>query len=68
MLLPGMKSNQTRAEKMRLMAERISAYIQPPGQPIGVTIHYTQHPIREQPLSAQSSQKTLKIFHPEQAP
>ncbi|GFW46052.1 DUF4817 domain-containing protein [Trichonephila clavipes] len=31
---------------------------QPPGQPIGVTVHCTQHPIREQPLSSQPSQKT----------
>ncbi|GFX60141.1 kinectin [Trichonephila clavipes] len=30
----------------------------PPGQPKGVVVHYTQHPVREQPLSSQSSQKT----------
>ncbi|GFW78455.1 hypothetical protein TNCV_1380011 [Trichonephila clavipes] len=32
---------------------------QPPGQPIGVTVHCTQHPIREQSLSSQPSQKTF---------
>ncbi|GFW09443.1 uncharacterized protein TNCV_3995501 [Trichonephila clavipes] len=40
----------------------------PPGQPIGVTVHCTQHPIREQSLSSQPSQKTLKILHPDEAP
>ncbi|GFU66562.1 uncharacterized protein TNCV_4357181 [Trichonephila clavipes] len=34
---------------------------QPPGQPIGVNVHYTHHPIREQPLSSQPSQKTQKL-------
>ncbi|GFX24255.1 hypothetical protein TNCV_1366341 [Trichonephila clavipes] len=33
----------------------------PPGQPIGVNVHCTLHPIREQPLSSQPSQKTLKL-------
>ncbi|GFS76928.1 uncharacterized protein TNCV_3756081 [Trichonephila clavipes] len=30
---------------------------QSPGQPIGVTVHFTQQPIREQSLSSQPSQK-----------
>ncbi|GFT81899.1 hypothetical protein TNCV_3908741 [Trichonephila clavipes] len=34
---------------------------QPPGQPIGVNVHCTQHPIREQALSSQPSQKTQKL-------
>ncbi|GFS76962.1 hypothetical protein TNCV_3756341 [Trichonephila clavipes] len=34
---------------------------QPPGQPIGVNVHCTQHPIREQSLSSQPSQKTQKL-------
>ncbi|GFX92429.1 hypothetical protein TNCV_1707051 [Trichonephila clavipes] len=34
-------------------------------QPIGVNVHCTQHPIREQLLSSQPSQKT---FHPDEAP
>ncbi|GFX61723.1 hypothetical protein TNCV_2591661 [Trichonephila clavipes] len=42
--------------------------VQPPGQPIGVTVHCTQHSIREQPLSSQPSLKTQKIFHPDEAP
>ncbi|GFV33641.1 hypothetical protein TNCV_4567561 [Trichonephila clavipes] len=29
----------------------------PPGQPIGVNVHCTQHPIREQLLSSKSSHK-----------
>ncbi|GFX56069.1 hypothetical protein TNCV_1953891 [Trichonephila clavipes] len=33
----------------------------PPGQPIGVNVHCTQHPIREQSLSSQPSQKTQKL-------
>ncbi|GFU82114.1 transposable element Tcb1 transposase [Trichonephila clavipes] len=40
----------------------------PPGQPIGVNVHWTQHPIREQPLSCQPSQKTQETFHPDEAP
>ncbi|GFT03256.1 uncharacterized protein TNCV_3611091 [Trichonephila clavipes] len=36
----------------------------PPGQPIGVNVHCTLHPIREQSLSSQPSQKTLKTHHP----
>ncbi|GFS75363.1 hypothetical protein TNCV_2967651 [Trichonephila clavipes] len=39
---------------------------QPPGQPIGVNVHCTLHPIREQPLSSQPSQKTLKTHHPDE--
>ncbi|GFV46038.1 hypothetical protein TNCV_3019701 [Trichonephila clavipes] len=39
---------------------------QPPGQPIGVTVHCTLHLIREQPLSSQPSQKTLKTHHPDE--
>ncbi|GFY04814.1 hypothetical protein TNCV_3952211 [Trichonephila clavipes] len=31
------------------------------GQPIGVNVHCTKHPIREQPLSSQPSQKTQKL-------
>ncbi|GFX63445.1 hypothetical protein TNCV_622441 [Trichonephila clavipes] len=38
----------------------------PPGQPIGVNVHCTLHPIREQPLSSQPSQKTLKTHHPDE--
>ncbi|GFW11436.1 hypothetical protein TNCV_3809551 [Trichonephila clavipes] len=33
---------------------------QPPGQPIGVTVHSTQRPIREQLLSSKPRQKLLK--------
>ncbi|GFW76506.1 putative RNA-directed DNA polymerase from transposon X-element [Trichonephila clavipes] len=33
----------------------------PPGQPIGVTVHCTQQPIREQSLSSQPSQKLSKF-------
>ncbi|GFW35458.1 hypothetical protein TNCV_3070861 [Trichonephila clavipes] len=35
--------------------------VQPPGQPIGVNVHCTQHPIREQSLSSQPSQKAQKL-------
>ncbi|GFX62222.1 hypothetical protein TNCV_3305961 [Trichonephila clavipes] len=38
----------------------------PPGQPIGVNVHCTLHPIREQPLSSQPSQKTIKTHHPDE--
>ncbi|GFY25033.1 hypothetical protein TNCV_2692241 [Trichonephila clavipes] len=41
---------------------------QPLGQKIGVNVHCTQHPIREQPLSPPPSQKTQKTFHPDEAP
>ncbi|GFY16787.1 hypothetical protein TNCV_4337881 [Trichonephila clavipes] len=41
-------------------------FSQPPGQPIGVNVHCTLHPIREQPLSSQPSQKTLKTHHPDE--
>ncbi|GFU87183.1 hypothetical protein TNCV_4265471 [Trichonephila clavipes] len=35
-----------------------------PGQPIGVNVHCTQHPIREQPLSSPAkSKKNSKTFH-----
>ncbi|GFU18708.1 hypothetical protein TNCV_1352701 [Trichonephila clavipes] len=40
---------------------------QPPGQPIGVTVHFTQQPIREQLLSSQPRQKLLKNHHPDKA-
>ncbi|GFX48681.1 hypothetical protein TNCV_407901 [Trichonephila clavipes] len=40
---------------------------QPPGQPIGVTVHSTQQPIREQLLSSKPRQKLLKIYHPDEA-
>ncbi|GFX07619.1 hypothetical protein TNCV_4158891 [Trichonephila clavipes] len=40
----------------------------PPGQPIGVTVHCTQQPIREQSLSSQPSQKLFQIHHPDEAP
>ncbi|GFW86264.1 hypothetical protein TNCV_4779761 [Trichonephila clavipes] len=40
----------------------------PPGQPIGVNVPCTLHPIREQPLSSQPSQKTLKTLHPDKEP
>ncbi|GFT05896.1 integrase catalytic domain-containing protein [Trichonephila clavipes] len=39
-----------------------------PGQPIGVTVHFTQQPIREQSLSSQPSQKLFQIHHPDEAP
>ncbi|GFU11704.1 methylmalonic aciduria type A homolog, mitochondrial [Trichonephila clavipes] len=39
----------------------------PPGQPIGVTVHFTQQPIREQLLSSQPRQKLLKNHHPDKA-
>ncbi|GFV46703.1 hypothetical protein TNCV_3847131 [Trichonephila clavipes] len=38
------------------------------GQPIGVTVHCTQQPIREQSLSSQPSQKLFQIHHPDEAP
>ncbi|GFX13072.1 uncharacterized protein TNCV_2357281 [Trichonephila clavipes] len=38
-----------------------------PGQPIGVTVHFTQEPIREQPLSSQPKQKLFKTYHPDKA-
>ncbi|GFX29813.1 uncharacterized protein TNCV_4749421 [Trichonephila clavipes] len=38
-----------------------------PGQPIGVTVHFTQQPIREQPLSSQPKQKLFKTHHPDKA-
>ncbi|GFX16971.1 hypothetical protein TNCV_2519481 [Trichonephila clavipes] len=37
------------------------------GQPIGVTVHFTQQPIREQLLSSQPRQKLLKNHHPDKA-
>ncbi|GFY09073.1 hypothetical protein TNCV_4662641 [Trichonephila clavipes] len=40
---------------------------QPPGQPIGVTVHSTQQPIREHLHSSKPRQKLLKIFHPDEA-
>ncbi|GFT07311.1 hypothetical protein TNCV_1417141 [Trichonephila clavipes] len=40
----------------------------PPGQPIGVTVHFTQQPIREQSLSSQPSQKLFQTHHPDEAP
>ncbi|GFT23080.1 uncharacterized protein TNCV_1858301 [Trichonephila clavipes] len=40
---------------------------QSPGQPIGVTVHFTQQPIREQPLSSQPKQKLFKTYHPDKA-
>ncbi|GFV72563.1 hypothetical protein TNCV_4084631 [Trichonephila clavipes] len=40
---------------------------QPPGQPIGVTVHFTQQPIREQLLSSKPRQKLLKTYHPDNA-
>ncbi|GFW36555.1 hypothetical protein TNCV_1955551 [Trichonephila clavipes] len=36
-------------------------------QPIGVTVHSTQQPIREQLLSSKPRQKLLKIYHPDEA-
>ncbi|GFT07199.1 hypothetical protein TNCV_1416661 [Trichonephila clavipes] len=41
---------------------------QPPRQPIGVTVHCNQQPIREQSLSSQPSQKLFQIHHPDEAP
>ncbi|GFX50761.1 hypothetical protein TNCV_2723451 [Trichonephila clavipes] len=38
------------------------------GQPIGVTVHFTQQPIREQSLSSQPSQKLFQTRHPDEAP
>ncbi|GFX55702.1 hypothetical protein TNCV_3427731 [Trichonephila clavipes] len=38
-----------------------------PGQPIGVTVHFTQQPIREQLLSSKPRQKLLKTYHPDKA-
>ncbi|GFT72481.1 hypothetical protein TNCV_973561 [Trichonephila clavipes] len=40
----------------------------PKGQPIGVTVHFTQQPIREQSLSSQPSQKLFQTHHPDEAP
>ncbi|GFX24647.1 hypothetical protein TNCV_3344271 [Trichonephila clavipes] len=37
-------------------------------QPIGVTVHCTQQPIREQSLSSQPSQKLFQTHHPDEAP
>ncbi|GFT86094.1 hypothetical protein TNCV_3257081 [Trichonephila clavipes] len=45
-----------------------SSFLEPPGQPIGVTVHCTQQPIRELSLSSQPSQKLFQIHHPEEAP
>ncbi|GFW60634.1 hypothetical protein TNCV_569801 [Trichonephila clavipes] len=39
-----------------------------PGQPIGITVHFTQQPIREQSLSSQPSQKLFQTHHPDEAP
>ncbi|GFT95535.1 RNA-directed DNA polymerase from mobile element jockey [Trichonephila clavipes] len=39
----------------------------PPEQPIGVTVHFTQQPTREQLLSSQPRQKLLKNHHPDKA-
>ncbi|GFX09317.1 retrovirus-related Pol polyprotein from transposon TNT 1-94 [Trichonephila clavipes] len=39
-----------------------------PGLPIGVTVHYTQQPIREQSLSSQPSRKLFQTHHPDEAP
>ncbi|GFV40628.1 hypothetical protein TNCV_2117041 [Trichonephila clavipes] len=39
--------------------ERDGRIPQPPGQPIGVNVHCTLHPIREQPLS--QAKKLLKL-------
>ncbi|GFS70185.1 hypothetical protein TNCV_1067081 [Trichonephila clavipes] len=36
----------------------------PPGQPIGVNVHCTKHPIREQPLSSQCHAKNSENFPP----
>ncbi|GFS64449.1 RNA-directed DNA polymerase from mobile element jockey [Trichonephila clavipes] len=36
-------------------------------QPIGVTVHFTQQPTREQLLSSQPRQKLLKNHHPDKA-
>ncbi|GFS67651.1 hypothetical protein TNCV_4363431 [Trichonephila clavipes] len=41
--------------------------VTPPGQPIGVTVHSTQQPIREQLLISKPRQKLLKIYHPDEA-
>ncbi|GFV20486.1 hypothetical protein TNCV_4142471 [Trichonephila clavipes] len=40
---------------------KLNVPAEPPGQPIGVNVHCTQHPIREQSLSSQPSQKTQKL-------
>ncbi|GFU53650.1 hypothetical protein TNCV_1470551 [Trichonephila clavipes] len=40
---------------------------QPPGQPIGVTVHSTHQPIREPLLSSKPRQKLLKTYHPDKA-
>ncbi|GFX93858.1 transposable element Tcb1 transposase [Trichonephila clavipes] len=47
--------------------EKVKYDSKPPGQPIGVNIHFTLQPIREQPLSSQPSQKILENFHPDKA-
>ncbi|GFY10913.1 hypothetical protein TNCV_1124351 [Trichonephila clavipes] len=41
---------------------------EPPGQPIGVSVHFTQQPIREQPLSSHPSQKLIQLFSPDEEP
>ncbi|GFX75892.1 hypothetical protein TNCV_2238641 [Trichonephila clavipes] len=51
--------------QMSTRAKPLSICI-PPGQPIGVNVHCTLHPIREQHLSSQPSQKTLKTQHPDE--
>ncbi|GFV72408.1 hypothetical protein TNCV_638701 [Trichonephila clavipes] len=48
-------------DKNRLNSATSCIASQPAGQPIGVNVHCTQHPIREQSLSSQPSQKTQKL-------
>ncbi|GFU01636.1 uncharacterized protein TNCV_1521771 [Trichonephila clavipes] len=38
------------------------------GSQLGVTVHFTQQPNREQPLSSQPKQKLFKTYHPDKAP
>ncbi|GFT79690.1 hypothetical protein TNCV_3838761 [Trichonephila clavipes] len=39
-----------------------------PEQPIGVSVHFTQQPIREQPLSSPLCQKIKQLFRPDEEP
>ncbi|GFV31292.1 hypothetical protein TNCV_2012961, partial [Trichonephila clavipes] len=41
---------------------------QPPGQPTGVSVHFTQEPIREQALSSHPSQKLKQLSRPDEEP
>ncbi|GFV34483.1 valine--tRNA ligase [Trichonephila clavipes] len=52
-----------------LLDYKMQASTQPPGQPIRVNVHCTQHPISQRATSKLSAKpKTSKTFHPDEAP